>query len=220
MKPLFQTIVHASVVASLSLVVCAIGLAQDETEGIVRITKPRTAEVSNQQVRPASFGHLQGGGNCNQQAGCPTGDCRHRSPFRNDWRTADWNGDYNGANLHMRTQAHSLAMEQRWCDRCGHEPGMYYHDETGTAMIDYFRCKFKYFIPTGAGGAGVPMVGKYARVYPQDPYYFDQRDGQVWAAQGYGAPMAVPLAPVVGHTYNYGWGIPSSRLTPISHPAY
>jgi len=25
---------------------------------------------------------------------------------------------------------------------------------------------------------------------------------------------------VVGHTYNYGWGIPSSRLTPVSRPNY
>lgn len=87
-------------------------------------------------------------------------------------------------------------------------------------IANYFRCKFGCFIPTGAGGVGVPVCGKYARVYPQDPHYFDQRDGQVWAAQGYGVPMAVPLAPVVGHTYNYGWGTPSSRLTPVSHPAY
>jgi hypothetical protein len=87
-------------------------------------------------------------------------------------------------------------------------------------IANYFMCKFGYFVPTGAGGAGVPICGKYSRVYPQDPHYFDQRDGQVWAAQGYGAPIAVPLAPVVGHTYNYGWGTPSSRLTPVSHPAY
>ena len=63
-----------------------------------------------------------------------------------------------------------------------------------------------------------PLVGCYDLVYPVDPYYFDKRDGQVYAAQGVGGPVSVPLAPVVRHTYNYGWGVPSSRLTPISHP--
>ena len=95
-----------------------------------------------------------------------------------------------------------------------------YGNQNGQAMVEYFRCKFGYFIPTGAGGAGVPFAGKYARVYPQDPHYFDQRDGQAWGAQPYGIPIAVPLAPTVGHAYNYGWGTPSSRLTPISRPAY
>ncbi len=80
------------------------------------------------------------------------------------------------------------------------------------------RCKFGYFIPTGCGGAGCPPFGMYRMVYPVDPAHFDQRDGQVYAAAGYGGPVAVPLAPNVEHTYNYGWGLPSSRLTPISHP--
>ena len=65
---------------------------------------------------------------------------------------------------------------------------------------------------------GVPLLGKYRLVYPVNPGYFDARDGQVYAAQGYGGPVSVPLAPNVRHTYNYGWGVPSSRLTPISHP--
>lgn len=52
--------------------------------------------------------------------------------------------------------------------------------------------------------------------YPVNPYYADARDARIYAAQGYGAPMAVPLAPNVRHTYNYGWGIPSSRITPLS----
>lgn len=82
----------------------------------------------------------------------------------------------------------------------------------------YMRCKFGYFYPTGNGGTGIPMFGKYARVYPENVNYFDGRDGQVYGAEGYGTPIAVPLAPVVGHTYNYGWGIPSSRLTPVSRP--
>lgn len=88
------------------------------------------------------------------------------------------------------------------------------------AFCDYLRCKFGYFCPTGGGGPGIPWVGHYSRVYPVNPYYADSRDGQVWAAQGYGVPVSVPLAPVVGHTYDYSWGVPSSRLTPISRPAY
>lgn len=97
--------------------------------------------------------------------------------------------------------------------------GWHHNYGSGYDMKQYLRCKFGYFIPTGNGGAGAPFMGTYARVYPQDPSYFDQRDGQLWAAQGYGVPVAVPLAPVVGHQYNYSWGTPSSRLTPISRLA-
>jgi hypothetical protein len=86
-------------------------------------------------------------------------------------------------------------------------------------LHEYLRCKFGYFIPAGNGGVGAAPCGHYARVYPVNPDYNDPRDGRIWAAQGYGVPMAVPLAPVVGHTYNYGWGIPSSRLTPVSRVA-
>ncbi len=59
----------------------------------------------------------------------------------------------------------------------------------------------------------------YSMVYPYNPWYFDRRDAQVYAAQGYGAPMTVPLAPNVTNQWNYGWGVPSSRLTPISRVA-
>jgi hypothetical protein len=80
------------------------------------------------------------------------------------------------------------------------------------------RGKFGYFIPSGHCGQGSPPFGHYSMVYPVNPQHFDGRDGQVYAAQGYAGPVSVPLAPVVNHTYNYGWGVPSSRLTPISHP--
>jgi hypothetical protein len=82
----------------------------------------------------------------------------------------------------------------------------------------WMQCKFGYFIPSGCCGKGCPPHGCYSMVYPLNSNYFDARDGQVYAAQGYAGPVSVPLAPVVHHTYNYGWGIPSSRLTPISHP--
>ncbi len=75
-----------------------------------------------------------------------------------------------------------------------------------------------YFIPKGgADGKGLPPIGHYNRVYAVDPGYFDQRDGNIYAAQGYGVPVAVPLAPNVHHTYNYSWGVPSSRLTPVGN---
>lgn len=77
-------------------------------------------------------------------------------------------------------------------------------------------CKCGYFIPSGCHGHGCSPVGYYGMVYPLNPYYVDQRDTNVYAAQGYGVPMSVPLAPVVRDTYNYGWGVPSSRLTPVS----
>ncbi len=84
--------------------------------------------------------------------------------------------------------------------------------------------RFGYFIPTGGCGEGVQCMRHYGMDYAVNPEYFDQRDGKLYSAQGYGAPMAVPLAPNVGYTYNHGWGIPSSRLTPISrfapHPMY
>ncbi len=212
MKPLIRKIVRASMAAGLSLLACLTAAAQEDAVGIVRITKPKASTASAQQVTPTSFHHGQryqvASGNCDCQNNCQTGVSGHSRQC-----PAGWAGNSMGVECPHCRRHHGL-----WGCPFGCDHG-YCHDG-GQAMCDYFRCKFGYFIPTGAGGAGVPWVGHYSRVYPQDPYYFDQRDGQTWAAQGYGGPIAVPLAPVVGHTYNYGWGIPSSRLTPISHPAY
>ena len=63
------------------------------------------------------------------------------------------------------------------------------------------------------------LLGTYNHVYAVNPGYSDRREGQVWAAAGTGVPTAVPLAPNVRHTMEYGWGLPSSRLVPISRPA-
>jgi len=85
-------------------------------------------------------------------------------------------------------------------------------------ICDHFAERFAYFHPSGCGGAGCPPFGHYHRTYAVNPSHFDQRDGRVYAAQGAGIPMAVPLAPNVNYTYNYGWGVPSSRLTQVSRP--
>ncbi|MBL8819320.1 MAG: hypothetical protein JNL58_25030 [Planctomyces sp.] len=76
---------------------------------------------------------------------------------------------------------------------------------------------FGWMVPSGCCGQGCPPVGKYHITYADQPNYFDQRDGQLYGAQGYGMPMTVPLAPHVRQQYNYGWGVPSSRLTHISN---
>jgi hypothetical protein len=88
--------------------------------------------------------------------------------------------------------------------------------EAAGKRLEQLRCRYGYFIPTGCGGGGCAHLGNYNLLYAANPQYFDQRDGQLYSAQGYGVPMAVPLAPNVANTYNYGWGIPSSRITPIS----
>ena len=63
------------------------------------------------------------------------------------------------------------------------------------------------------------LIGRYDHVYALNPGYTDRREGQVWAAAGSNVPTAVPLAPNVRHTMEYGWGMPSSRLVPVSRPA-
>ena len=61
-------------------------------------------------------------------------------------------------------------------------------------------------------------IGTYQMIYPVNPSYNDPRDSRVYGAQGAGIPIVVPLAPSVRSVYNYGTGLPSSRLTPISVP--
>ena len=61
-------------------------------------------------------------------------------------------------------------------------------------------------------------IGTYRMVYPVDPNYNNPRDAKVYGAQGPGIPITAPLAPVVRSGYNYGSGLPASRLTPVSVP--
>ena len=219
MKSLLRKIIHASVAAGLSLLALTSAGAQEDTVGIVRISAPSASEIESKQVTPASFHHGQRRQMADANCDCQT-DCRPRFGGNSGRCPTCRFGNSAGAECRQcQGQGQYMTIEDICRNHCCRDNG-YCHDGNKQAMCDYLRCKLGYFVPTGAGGAGVPWAGKYSRVYPQDPHYFDQRDGQTWAAQGYGAPIAVPLAPVVGHSYNYGWGIPSSRLTPISHPAY
>jgi len=84
-------------------------------------------------------------------------------------------------------------------------------------LNQYLHCKIGCLIHDGHGGVGSRMFGHYSVVYPADAGHFDSRDGGIYAAQGYGGAVSVPLAPTVRQAWNYGWGIPSSRLTPVSN---
>ncbi len=57
----------------------------------------------------------------------------------------------------------------------------------------------------------------YRRCYcrPEPFARNDCRDQYINSQQGYGVPVTVPLAPVVCKQYNYGWGLPASRLTHV-----
>ncbi len=75
---------------------------------------------------------------------------------------------------------------------------------------------FGWMVPSGCCGQGCPPCGKYQVTYADDPGYADQRDnGQAYGVQEYGVPLSVPLTPTVRQSYNYSWGTPSSRITPL-----
>jgi hypothetical protein len=61
----------------------------------------------------------------------------------------------------------------------------------------------------GNGGAGWFGGGRFV---PVNGNYCDPRDQRLYSAQGFNVPVTVPLAPVC-RSYNYGWGIPSVRLS-------
>lgn len=131
-------------------------------------------------------------------------------------RYRDVSGGYGNGNCeHGNCGDGSCGCQKKsWCSRLGGGCLKRIWD----ADVRYKKCKFGYFCPTGGSGQGVGAFGTYDIVYPANPGYADARDGRVYAAQGTGMPMAVPLAPNVRHSFNYGWGIPSSRRTPISRP--
>ena len=229
MKSLWKNLVQSVLVVGLTASLTGTLIAQDSGQaGIVRISRPKMSDVANGRVTPTSAMLMDGSCNATngstQSAGAGS-PSYVAGPGQNyagqDIQYSDYpSGNIGGSSFQSRARMHSAAAHQMYFGDGRHVGGVYYHDHSGQAMLEYFKCKFGYFIPTGGGGAGLPWVGHYSRVYPVTPYHNDPRDGQVWAAQGYGIPISVPLAPVVGHTYEYGWGVPSSRLVPVSNPAY
>ena len=176
--------------------------------GVIRVSHSPSVDVTRGQspqgmVRPVNGENYESQNCPQQQTDCPEPafslhDCPGKTAF-DGWMMGQC------ASHRMRSNYQAAALRSNLQADC--------HEKCAWA-----RCKFGYFIPSGSCGQGTPLVGHYSMVYPVNPQHFDGRDGQVYAAQGYAGPVAVPIAPNVNHTYNYGWGVPSSRLTPISHP--
>jgi hypothetical protein len=179
----------------------AVTVQAEDREGVARVGGNSQAEGVVRMHGEASETVVRG--QCPDYGYCPGGG---HGRFWNNGRLACYLNE-QAAIYRMRNQAAGGALQAAVAADLA---------EKGR----WGRCKFGYFVPTGCGGAGCPPFGYYSMVYPLDPAHFDQRDGQVYAAQNYNGPVSVPLAPVVYHQYNYGWGVPSSRLTPVAHPAY
>ncbi len=136
---------------------------------------------------------------CNSGHGCDNGACCYGSGYNSRMNSLFAGSACSGTGSKCRDfwRGQSLSFQAK-----------------NARLADHL---FGWMIPSGCCGQGCPPAGKYRITYADQPGYSDQRDGQMYAAQGYGMPMTVPLAPNVHQQYNYGWGIPSSRLTPISN---
>lgn len=154
---------------------------------------------------------------------CDVGNCNMGSCYT----PTDCNSCYNGGDAY--------GMNGGWghhCDSC-QDPCRGGRGRNGRGRCDgrnpsfaekcqernHRLCErlFGWMIPSGNCGQGSPWLGKYHMTYADQPSYIDPRDTQLYAAQGYGMPMSVPLAPNVHHAYNYSSGMPASRITHIGN---
>lgn len=177
------------------------------------------------------------GGGCNnygaacggcQTGACQTGSCQtghcgcdngknRRNRKGNDCQSCDscYADGYNDRLCTLFARATPDDGCSRWGQRWWRGQSNNYHNRNQKLANHLFG----WMVPSGCGGQGCPPFGKYQVTYANDPGYADSRDGQVYGAQGYGTHMSVPLAPNVRQSYNYSWGTPASRITPIGHYA-
>lgn len=239
MKSLWKSLVNSTLIIAGASLGQTLVAQEIEQAGVVRISSPSVSQTActsgdcNSMGSGTSSSGVGGwfGGSRMRREYDGTYDIygrRNRRLYRNGYSDFQTDGYGNGASAGNGSGFQDGYADGGYGYRRGllHGGGLhhgYYSgcpNQNGEAFCNYLRCKFGYFHPTGGGGQGLPWCGHYSRVYPLSPYHSDPRDGQAWAAQGYGVPISVPLAPVVAYTYEYGWGIPSSRIVPISRPAY
>jgi len=231
---------------SLALIATAVCIsaasqsAADDAPGVVRISDRHQAPVQQTSFTNSSFLHLlhkpksQGCATgcavpepcCPQPAQCaaPVACCPSvaegcRTEDGCDGHSSDGCesadcckcGCCGGGSRGMLSRMLGCNRGRCTCDSCE-----YCGKRCGRGGATLFDCLFGCMAPSGACGQGAPLFGKYQITYADKPAYADPRDGQAWAAQGYGMPMTVPAAPVVRYSYNYSHGTPASRLTPLS----
>ncbi len=154
---------------------------------------------------PPYSGH--GCNSCQGCNSCSTGNCGQTCRRKGTW----W-GLCHGFNCAGECWKNAVDCPDD-CEGGSCEGGEY---DPAVARAERLRRRYGYFCPEGCCGKGCPRIGTYHMAYSVYPPYSDPRDHRIYAAHGYGVPMAVPLAPNVRHTYNFSWGIPASRLTPVS----
>ncbi|MBD3673815.1 MAG: hypothetical protein HUJ26_09855 [Planctomycetaceae bacterium] len=219
--------------AGLMIVVVAfsatIAGAQEPTAGVVRISDQDTVgtqmKLQSHAVQKELGCETDPAGECDQ---CD--NCNGRFHFHN---FCDFRGLFDDMfTLHRYRGDCPRCQHQGFHQNCEHckKGNCPYHHQHADYNPNCPHCKngncpyhngkkskaqnrFGYFRP-----GNLPPFGCYTIGYPINPGYVDQRDGAMYAAQGYGVNVSVPLAPNVGAVYNYGWGVPSSRLTPVANP--
>lgn len=219
-----------STAAMMAAVMAGVSLADD---GIVKISD--RGNVSGSGIQQAAFHSGPCGDTCyipqslNPECcpdpcpsiccPCPTGACNGAVCYAGMYcDPSDCNNCFQG----------SYGYGVHGCDPCQGRHGRHGHQCCNPkpkglwqkcARANNTVCDrlFGWMIPSGCGGQGAPLAGKYHMVYAEQPSWIDPRDTQIYAAQGYGMPMTVPLAPNVNHAYNYSSGIPASRVTTIGN---
>lgn len=165
---------------------------------------------------PCNAGQMNWGGSCSS-GNCDCNQCRSGKGRRG--RKNDCDSCYaDGYNERMCT----LFAKATPDDGCTRWPKRWWRGQTLNYQArnqKLANCLFGWMVPSGCCGQGCPPFGKYHVTYANDPNYADSRDGMVYGAHGYGTHLSVPLAPNVRHSYNYSWGTPASRITPMGHYA-
>lgn len=200
---------HTLLVLACGLMPVAGTLAEEA--GVVRITDRHDGPTPTTTIAPVSHEWVEGDG----FIGGPEVIGDYGSHAGNEWCLGAGGADCYG----------DACCECYVCPSCPGITGNPILDAPTRGLCELILCIFckKQCCPSGHCGAyGAHAAGARGRsgtrIYAVDPNHFDPRDGRVYSAPGYGMPMAVPLAPTVHHTYNYGWGVPSSRVTPVSRP--